>query len=155
MAAVDVSRVVALTNKAVTLKGRGHFARAAEVYAEAVATAQALQQPDCVILAHLQASHADALLAYANTAGVPEARRVELIRCGFLELLPAAIAPLERRMAAGTLLAGASRPYEVAWCAAKWRTAKRLRQTCQTQHVCRPPQKRCPRGRRTLATTHT
>jgi hypothetical protein len=58
MAAVDISRVVALTNKAVTLESRGHWARAAEVCAEAVAAAQTLHQPDCVIVAHLQALHA-------------------------------------------------------------------------------------------------
>jgi hypothetical protein len=119
MAAVDVARAVALTNKAATLKSKGQFARAAEVYAEAVAAAQALQQPDCVILAHLQAAHANALLSHAQTAGVPDARRLELTRCAFLEMLPPAMASLERRMAAGTLLAGACRPYEVAWCAAK------------------------------------
>jgi hypothetical protein len=119
MAAVDVSRVVALTNKAMTLTGKGHFARAAEIYAEAVTAAQALHQPDCVIVAHLQAGHANALLAHANTAGVPETRRVELWRSAFLELLPLAMASLERRMAADTLLAGACRPYEMAWSAAK------------------------------------
>jgi hypothetical protein len=119
MATVDVSRIVALANKAETLTSRGHWARAAEVYTEAVTTAQALQQPDCIIVAELQASRADALLAHANTTGVPAARRVELTRCAFLELLPPAMASLERRMAAGTLLAGACRPYEMAWRAAK------------------------------------
>jgi hypothetical protein len=118
MAAVDVSRVVALTNKAVTLESRAHWARAAEINAEAVTAAQALQQPDCVIVAHLQAAHANSLLGHANTAGVPAARRVELSRSAYLELLPAAMASLQRRLAAGTLLAGACRPYEVAWCAA-------------------------------------
>jgi hypothetical protein len=118
MAAVDVSRVIALTNKALTLESRGHWARAAEIYAEAVAAAQALQQPDCVIVAHLQALHANALFGHAQTAGVPDACRVELLRSAFLELLPAAMASLERRMAAGTLMAGACRPYEEAWCAA-------------------------------------
>jgi hypothetical protein len=120
MAAVDVSRVVALTNKAVTLQSKAHWAGAAEKCAEAVAAAQALQQPDCVIVAHLQALHANALLGHADTAGVPEARRVELRRSAFFELLPAAMASLQRRMAAGTLLAGACRPHEVAWCAAKF-----------------------------------
>jgi hypothetical protein len=119
MAAVDVSRVVALTNKALALKSKGHFAGAAEKYAEAVTAAQALHQPDCVVVAQLQASHANALVGHAQMAGVPEARRVELRRSAFLELLPPAMASLERRMAAGTLLAGACRPYEVAWCAAK------------------------------------
>ncbi len=114
-----MSRVAALTNKAVTLTGRGHWARATEIYVEAVAAAQALQQPDCIIVAHLQASRADALLSHAQTVGVPEARSVELMRSAFLELLPAAMASLERRKAAGTLLAGACRPHEVAWCAAK------------------------------------
>jgi hypothetical protein len=118
MAAVDVSRVVALTNKALTLDSRAHWARAAEKFAEAVIAAQALQQPDCIIVAHLQASQANALLGHANTAGVPAARRVELWRSAFLELLPPAMASLERRLAAGTLLAGACRPYEMAWCAA-------------------------------------
>jgi hypothetical protein len=118
MAALDVSHVVALTNKAVTLTTRGHWARAAEVYAEAVAAAQALHQPDCLIVAHLQTTHANALFGHADTAGVPEARRVELLRSAFLELLPAAMASLERRKAAGTLLAGACRPYEMAWSAA-------------------------------------
>jgi hypothetical protein len=54
---------------------------------------------------------------HAQTVGVPEARRVELMRSALLELLPAAMAPMERRMTAGTLLAGACRPYEMAWCA--------------------------------------
>jgi hypothetical protein len=117
MAAVDVSRVVALTNKAVTLKSKAHWARAAEKFAEAVAAAQALHQPDCLIAAHLQASRAEALAGHAKTAGVPEARQVELMHSALLELLPAAMASLERRLAAGTLLPGACRSYEVAWCA--------------------------------------
>jgi hypothetical protein len=119
MASVDVSRVVALANKAVTLECRGHCARAAEVYAEAVTAAQALHQPDCVIVAYLQAARANPLLGHANTAGVPAARHVELMRMAFLDLLPAAMASLERRLAAGTLRAGACRPHEVAWYAAK------------------------------------
>jgi hypothetical protein len=118
MAAVDVSRVIALTDKAATLECRGHWARAAEIYAEAAAAAQALHQPDCVLVAYLQASLANALLGHADTAGVPEARRVELRRSAFVELLPPAMASLQRRLAAGTLLAGACRPHEVAWCAA-------------------------------------
>jgi hypothetical protein len=118
MAAVDVSHVVALTNKALTLESRGHWARATEIYAEAITAAQALQQPDCVVVAHQQAARANAVLAHAHTAGVPETRRVELMRFAFRELLPPAMASLERRMAAGTLLAGACRPHEVAWCAA-------------------------------------
>jgi hypothetical protein len=157
MAAVDVSRVVALTNKAVTLESRGHCARAAEVYAAAVAAAQALQQPDCVIMSHLQALHANALLGHAHMVGVPEARRVESARSTFRELLPPAMASLQRRMAAGTLLAGACRPYEVAWCAAT--TAHGNALVAQNPNnventVSRPPQ-RCRRGLRTSATTHT
>jgi hypothetical protein len=119
MAAVDVSRVVVLTNQAVTLKRKGHWARAAEKYADAVAAAQALQQPDCLIVACAQASHAHALLGHAETAGVLQARRVELLRTAFLEVLPAAMATLQRRLAAGTLLPSACRLYEVAWCAAE------------------------------------
>jgi hypothetical protein len=103
---VDVSHVVALTNKAVTLQTRGHWARAQPRNTRRLSLLhnQALQQPDCVLVAHLQASHADALLGHAQTAGVPEARRVELMRSAFLELMPPAMASLERRKAAGTLL---------------------------------------------------
>jgi hypothetical protein len=118
MATVDVARAVALSNKAATLKSKGKFARAAEIYAEAVTAAQALLQPDCVIVAHLQALHATALFGHAYTAGVPEARGVHLMRLALQELLPPAMASLERRKAAGTLLAGACRPHELAWCAA-------------------------------------
>jgi hypothetical protein len=139
MAALDVTRVVALTNKAVTLESRGHFARAAEIYAEAVAAAQALHQPDCVIVAYLQVSHANALLGHANTAGVPDARCVELTRSAFLELLPLAMASLERRMAAGTLLAGACRPHEVAWSAAVMAHATALAANVPNAAVCEPP----------------
>jgi hypothetical protein len=137
MAAVDVSHVVALDKKALTLESRGHWARAAEVYAEAVAAAQALQQPDCVIMAYLQASHASALLAHANMAGVPEARQVELARSAFIELLPAAMASLQRRKAAGTLLPGACRPYEVAWDAAT--TAHGLALVAKMPNAVRAP----------------
>jgi hypothetical protein len=119
MAPVDISRIVALTNKAVTLESRGHYARAAEIYAEAVAAVQELHQPDCVIVACLQATRVESLLGHAQTAGVPEACSVELMHCAFRELLPAAMASLQRRMAAGTLLAGACRPHEVSWSAAK------------------------------------
>jgi hypothetical protein len=117
MAAVDVSRVVELTNKAATHRSREHWARASEIYAEAVAAAQALHQPDCLIVADLQATHAAALFMHAQTVGVPKARCSELIRFALLELLPPAMASLERRLAAGTLLAGACQPYEMAWCA--------------------------------------
>jgi hypothetical protein len=126
MAAVDVSHIVTLTNKAMTLKIRGHHARASEIYAEAVTAAQALQQPDCLVVAHLQASRANALLGHADTAGVPEARRLELQRSAFFDLLPAAMASLERRMAAGTLLAGTRRPHEMAWGADKTAHAQAL-----------------------------
>jgi hypothetical protein len=138
MAAVDVSRVVAITNKAATLKSKAHWARAAEVYAEAVAAAQALHQPDCLIVADMQALQADALLGHANTAGVPRARRVELIRSALLELLPPAMASLERRLAAGTLLAGACRPYEVAWRAGKLAHAEALAAKMPDAAACAP-----------------
>jgi hypothetical protein len=144
MATVDVSRVVALTVKAETLTCRGHWARAAETYAEAVAAAQALQQPDCVIVAHLQASHADALLGHAETAGVPEARRVDLMRSAFLDLLPAAMASLERRKAAGTLMAGACRSYEAGYCAAVMLHAETLARAAKTPNAATPRRRVVP-----------
>jgi hypothetical protein len=83
----------------------------------------------------MQAQHAQALLGHAQTAGVPEARRVELRRSAFLDLLPLAMASLQRRMAAGTLLAGACRPHEVAWCAAVMVHADALAATAAARHV--------------------
>ncbi len=151
-----MSRVVALTNKAATLEQRGHWARAAEKFAEAVTAAQALHQPDCLIVATLQAAHANALLGHAQTAGVPEARGVELYRSAFLELLPPAMASLERRMAADTLLAGACRPYEVAWCAAA-KMAQALAPTANVPNtvVHVPAAAETSAWQRTLAATHT
>jgi hypothetical protein len=137
MTAVDVSRVVALTNKAAMLEGKAHFARTAEIYAEAVTAAQALKQPDCLIVAHLHAAHANALLGHADTAGVPEARRVELRRIAFLELLPQAMASLQRRLATDTLLAGVCRPYEVAWSVATIAHADAL--GANRRNTVRPP----------------
>jgi hypothetical protein len=66
-------------------------------------------------------------------------RCVELKRSAFLELLPAAMASLERRMAAATLLSGACRPHEVAWCAATTVHASTLDANMPNAAVCVPP----------------
>jgi hypothetical protein len=80
------------------------------------------------------------LVGHAKTAGVPEAQRMELMRSAFLEVLPLAMASLERRMAAGTLLAGACRPHEVAWSAATMAHAEKLAAKTSSASVFEP----CP-----------
>jgi hypothetical protein len=165
MAAVDVSRVVALTSKAMTITSRGHWApRAVEIYAEAVTAAQALQQPDCIVVAYSQASHADALLGHAETAGVPEARHVELARSAFV-LGPSATgygvarAPLCCWHAPGWHVPaarggvvrgqGGARPNPAGG------SKKLAERHGNSVGVCHSPQKRHRRVGRPLATTHT
>jgi hypothetical protein len=126
MAAVDVTAVNALTAKASTLTNKGQFARAAEWYAKAITAAEALGQRDCLAVAYLQTLQADALLSVGEGPGAAGAlsaagasayfatrRRV------FVDLLPAPLATLQRRHAAGTLRRGACLPHEQAVFAAK------------------------------------
>jgi hypothetical protein len=114
MSALDVSAVVALTNKATTLHEKGAYARAAELYARAAAAARALGARDCLVVAALQIMQADCwvlqsfspLLGAAEKAGMSGAA---------IDLLPATLATLARRRKAGTLLPGTCAPHEEAW----------------------------------------
>ncbi len=95
-----------------------HYARAANKFSAAVAAAQALDQADCLFTARLQAEEANTWMSHAVTSGVTnEDGEAALVRA--LQLLNAAIPTMERRMAAGTLLAGACWPLEEAWFAAR------------------------------------
>jgi hypothetical protein len=115
MATVDISDVIALTNKATDAETHHRLARCAELFGRAVAAAQALQQPDCAIVACLQMLQGRPLSTYAGLPGVPPAEATNAYRTTYCELLPAALAVVQRRSAAGTLLPGACRAHEEAW----------------------------------------
>jgi hypothetical protein len=115
-AALDVSRVSALSSSAVTEFVKQRPARAAELYGRALEEATALCAPDSVLVAYLQLVQADAELEHAQLVkdtNDPEAHRLRVDV--FQHLLPLAAAALERRRAAGTLLGRACRPEEAAW----------------------------------------
>jgi hypothetical protein len=115
MSAAALAAVTALSIKANELRGKGHYARAAEKFAASAAAAQALGISDCLITASLQLEEASCLLGHSGTAGVPPADAAAAQQRAFRTLLPLAASTLDRRRAAGTLLVGACRPAEVAW----------------------------------------
>jgi len=109
MSSGDLSRVVALTCKAFEPQEKGHYARAVEKGAAAIAAAQELAQEDyCLVVTNLGLMHLDTLYGYAKTPGLdPEAATAA--RGESFRILLAAFASLERRRAAGTLLPGTCR----------------------------------------------
>jgi hypothetical protein len=116
MSALDISAVTALWTKAAMLYSQGAFVRAAEKYASARTAAEALGQADCLVVASLQLQQADCLFTQEQelSADTPEDEREAMLRKAFA-LLPAAMATLQRRRAARTLLPGGCRAYEVAF----------------------------------------
>jgi hypothetical protein len=119
-AAVDgddaLASVTALSRKAEALSRNGHFARAAEKYAAAAAAAQSMQQPDCLIVAHMQLEETTALFSHARECQTLADAAAALQRM-YCVLLPSMMAPLQRRKAAGTLLPGACRAHEASFFA--------------------------------------
>ena len=130
--AIDISHVCKLTRAARKHDFGGHCERAVELYERAVAAAEALRQPDCLIVARIRcwcldtqyrviASSLlgdDSVDAWRRAAG--QALAV------FQAHLPGVLETLERRRAAGTLLPGRCRAYEVACGADCVRTDPRL-----------------------------
>ena len=110
MSSRDLSRVLALTQKVAELHRKEHHARAVEKSAAAISAAQELAQEDCLVVVHLQLLHITALNEHAQTPGLAvEALSQALYQP--LEMVLAVIEALERRRAAGTLLAGACRSW--------------------------------------------
>ena len=114
MAPPDISDAVSLFNKAFDLESRGHVARVCELRARALSVSKARGSEDCLIVAMVQLDITQQSLWLADR---PITDRGEQAR-----ILVAAVQPwqevaavLQRRYAAGTLLAGACRPAEVAW----------------------------------------
>jgi hypothetical protein len=93
-----------------------------EKSAAAIAAAEELAQEDCLVVTHLQLTHASALFSYANMLVDVDyqeaATEIKQAQVQGLEVLLAVIATLERRKEAGTLLAGACRR----WPEEEWYT---------------------------------
>ena len=109
--------MLALTNKGYELSLKGHYARATEKYA--LAAECLLPGPaDCIIAASVRVKQANMLIDYATASAARPADANVALRKAYFDLLPAAMDVLQRRKAAGTLLPGTCRPFEVAWFAA-------------------------------------
>ena len=109
--AADVAAVAALADKACELGRKGHVTRSIEVFDTALAAAQALGSADCLINASLLMEQAGMCLLLQQTPGIPKVDvDAEFKRA--IHLLCTVIPTLERRKAAGTLLAGSCRPVE-------------------------------------------
>jgi hypothetical protein len=123
MAAVaDLSAVNALVLKSFKLNKQSHYARAAETLGVAVAAAQKLAVPACLVVAFLQFLQAGSLQRASDTPGVSPEYAEAAVRKMWLTLLPEAWATLEARRRAGTLLGdGCSRTEQAFYVA--FRTA--------------------------------
>ena len=110
MSSRDLSRVVALSCKASELQDKDHYARAVEKYSAAIVAAQDLAQEDCLVVTNLQLFHQISLRQYAETPGVAAEEACAAKEQESQSLL-AAMATLERRREAGTLLPGACRKW--------------------------------------------
>ena len=131
MAAVDISAVVSLFEKARELELKGHYARALEKWAAAVSTAEALQASrDCLIVATLQLRQGNAEKAAARSLP-PEASKEAAVRT--IMIFHAAAVAVLRRREVGTLLAGDIHPWEVAFAEAciRERTARATQEELQ------------------------
>jgi hypothetical protein len=112
-----MASVVALSHKGALLSQKGHLVRAAEKFAAAATAAQSLQQPDCLIVTYMQME--ELVVQYAQSS-LPEnsvAAAAAADERMFCVLLPAVMAALQRRKAAGTLLGGACLAHEAAFMA--------------------------------------
>jgi len=109
--------------KAEELRKKGHLLRAAENYKRAAEAARALDSaPDSLIAVDMQTCRGHMLLSYTLFVdnSTAEARSVVAShRADAVALLSAAVAAVERRRMAGTLLEGTCTVAEEAWSAAE------------------------------------
>ena len=127
------TRIEALTTKAGELVDKGHLLRAAEYYVRAAEAAQPLGEDNLVAL-HMRLQQSN-LVGASATAAVDAATadpRVEAAhRTECIALISGAVAALERRRAAGTLLAGKCAVAEEVWCARQYKLADPRMQTAR------------------------
>jgi len=122
MSSDTVARVLASYRKAADLEDKGHVIRSAELYGRGSEAASALG-PDNLVSVDMQWRQADRLRHYAVSVAATNAAVDPLVvaahRTDAVALLSAAVAALERRRVAGTLLEGKCTAAEEAWFAAK------------------------------------
>jgi hypothetical protein len=108
-----VEAVIKVAGRAAELHNKGHFARAAQKYADAAAAVHALDaDPDNLVVARLQTLQMSSL---GELSQAPGADQAAALRTQLVDLLPPVMTALERRRTAGTLDAACSRPVEVLW----------------------------------------
>ena len=111
------SASMVLSVAANALKTKGHFARASEKYAVAVAAAaREFADDDCLILAFLRTRQAYCISCHSVMPIVSAAERREMV-ADVCTLLHPSITTLMRRNEAGTLMPGSCRLTEEAWFA--------------------------------------
>ena len=110
---MDLSAVYAATDKAMATLSTGRVARAAELWGRAVAEAQALQQPDCLVVAFLQCMQCSTVLATTSLEEFPPEARSKAWDTILESPLPDLLGTVKRRIAAGTLDPGFCCTYEV------------------------------------------
>ena len=129
MSSEVIARVLVFYRKATELADKGHMLRASENYGRAVEAARALG-PDNLVVVGLQRNQATMMLNYAatvkNTKADVDPLAVAAHRADCVTLYSAAVATLERRRAAGTLLEGKCTAAEEAWYATQLREAPQL-----------------------------
>ena len=115
-----IARVRPIYKKAVELGDKGHFLHAAENYGRAAEAARALGE-DNLVCVNTQLRQSAVLLGYAEAALQTGAdrRMLAAYRAEGFALFSSAVAALERRRAAGTLLAGKCTAAEEAWFVCK------------------------------------
>jgi len=116
----------ALYRKAAELDAKGHLLRAAEIFGRAAEAARALDSgPDNLVVVGMQRNQGHMLLNYAlavdDATFATSALAAHRAEC--VALLSAAMAALERRRVADTLLEGKCTAAEEAWNAADWTVA--------------------------------
>ena len=107
MSADVLKRVEAIIDKAEELGDKGHALRAADYFSRAAEAARALGE-DNLVEVHLYMRRGNQLAAFATAPGAASADPCILAahRAESVALLSGAIAALERRRVAGTLLEG-------------------------------------------------
>jgi len=124
MSSDGIARVQVLYRKATELSNKGHLLRAAEIYSRAAEAARALDSgPDNLVTVGMQLYEAAARLNYipAATKSAVDAHVLAAQRADSVSLLSTAVATLERRRVAGTLLEGTA--VEETWNAVEWTDA--------------------------------
>ena len=114
MAPPDIADAVSLFNKAFDLEYRGHVARSCELRSRALSASKALGFENCLIVAMVQLHIMQQSLLLAERPDIDRGERARIHEAAAQPWQEVA-AVLQRRYAAGTLLAGACRPVEVAW----------------------------------------